>query len=88
MDASKNERILKHLCVGRLGCFADDLHDEVPLGFLLEVGAGEFERVEEGVGGGEAHVLRRLLLLHAVDDRRQDLVRLRLKNFRILDEVN
>ena len=53
-------------------------------GLLFEVGAGELERVEEGVGGGETHVLRRLFLLHAVDDRRQDFVRLTLKNVRVL----
>ena len=56
------------------------------LRLLLEVGARELEGVEEGVGGGVAHVFRRLLLLHPVNDGRQDLVRLGLKNVRVLRE--
>lgn len=39
-----------------------------------KVGLGEFERVEQGRGGGEFDMVRRLLAFHAVNDRRQDFV--------------
>ncbi len=41
---------------------------------LFEVGFGELQRVEECVRGGELDVVAGLLLPHALDDGRQDLV--------------
>ena len=50
------------------------LHDVMPLCVLVEVGLGELQRVVEGAGGGEAHLVTRLVPPHPVHDRGQDLV--------------
>ena len=44
------------------------------LGVLLEVGPGELEGVEHGVGGGQLHVVGGLVALHPVDDGGEDVV--------------
>lgn len=41
---------------------------------LVKVGFGELQRVEQGIGGGQFDVVAGLLLPHALDDCRQDLV--------------
>jgi len=73
------------LVVVGLGGLANDLHDVVALRLLGEVAARELERVEQGVAGGEAHVVARLFFAHAVDDGGQDLVALGLQDLWVLD---
>lgn len=51
---------------------------------LVEVGLGELQGVEQGVGGGELDVVAGLLLPHALDDGRQDLVAVLLQLLRVL----
>lgn len=53
---------------------------------LVEVGSGELQRVEEGVGGRQFDVVTGLLLPHALDDGCQDLVGVFLQLLRILKE--
>lgn len=51
---------------------------------LVEVGLGELQGVEQGVGGGQLDVVAGLLLPHALDDGCQDLVTVLLKLLRVL----
>lgn len=51
---------------------------------LIEVGFSELQRVEERVSGGEFDVVTGLLLPHALDDGRQDLVGVVLKVLGVL----
>ena len=60
----------------RLRRLADDLHDKVALALALKVEAHELERVEQGAQRGELHLGRRLLFPCALNDGREDLVRL------------
>ena len=53
---------------------------------FIEVGFGELQRVEQGVGGGELHVVAGLLLAHALDDGGQDLVGALLELLGVLKE--
>lgn len=51
---------------------------------LVEVGLGELKGVEQGVGSGQLDVVAGLLLPHALDDGRQDLVAVLLQLLRVL----
>lgn len=53
---------------------------------LVEVGFSELQRVEQRVGGGQLHVVAGLLLPHALDDGRQDLVGVLLQLLWVLRE--
>ena len=68
-----------HLNILRLCGLADDLHDKVSLCVLLKVAPRKLQGVEEGVGGGQLHVVARLVPSHPVHNGRQDLVGLRLQ---------
>lgn len=54
---------------------------------LVKVSLGELQRVEQSVGGGQLDVVAGLLLPHALDDGRQDLVGAFLQLLWVLDGV-
>lgn len=61
--------------------------DEIKNAHLfIEVGFGELKRVEQGVGRGELDVVARLLLAHALDDGRQNLIGALLELLGVLQE--
>lgn len=53
---------------------------------LVEVGFGELQGVEQGVGGGQFDVVTGLLLPHALNDGCQDLVGVFLQLLGVLKE--
>lgn len=58
--------------------------DVISAYLFIEVGFGKLQRVEQCVGGGELDVVAGLLLPHALDDGRQDLIGALLELLRLL----
>lgn len=57
---------------------------EVVWYLLVEVGFGELQRVEQGIGSSQFDIVTGLLLPHALDDGSQDLVGVFLQLLRVL----
>mmetsp|Transcript_33872 Transcript_33872/g.56870 ORF Transcript_33872/g.56870 Transcript_33872/m.56870 type:complete len:201 (-) Transcript_33872:731-1333(-) len=61
--------------ISTLRRLASDLHDVVALRILLEIGVGESQGVEEGIGSCETHFVVRLFFADALNHCGQNLIR-------------